>query len=99
MPTNDPRFLQARAAEVRESVLAELTECPASLKFDTYVARGPVLTVSAISASGASSTRDFDFKPLDELHTLRLVNSILRFLLETSPEVESVNPGPSSYHQ
>lgn len=98
MPTNDPRFLQARAAEVRAAVLAELTGCPASLKFDTYVARGPVLTVSATSTSGASSTRDFDFKPLDELHTLRLANSIVRFLLETSSEVESVNPGANSHH-
>lgn len=78
MPMNDPRYLAARAAEVGNAVLAELPNLPVTLTFEAYVARRPVLTVTATTQSGAKTSRDFDFQPLDELHTLRLTNTLVR---------------------
>jgi len=78
MPMNDPHYLAARAAEVEDAVLAELPDLPVTLTFEAYVGRKPVLTVSATTPGGAKTSRDFDFKPLDELHTLRLTNTVIR---------------------
>lgn len=93
MPMNAPHFLQARASEVRAAVMAELPPLPVTLAFEAYVGRKPVLTVTTTSPSGASTSRDFDFQPLDELHTQRLVNSIVRIAQERY--LGGDNPAPS----
>jgi hypothetical protein len=82
MPAINARILRELATEVIADVREQLYDCTVSIDFDTYVARGPILTVIATAGSGSTSSRDFNFQPFDELHTARLVNSIVRFIQE-----------------
>lgn len=99
MPMNDPRYLTARADEVRDAVLAELPSLPVTLTFEAYVGRKPILTVTATTPAGAKTSRDFDFLPLDELHTLRLTNTLIRLAKARYEELPQESPAAADNDQ